>query len=84
MKRVTLFQGVDLLAHHDFDFDAQALCDAITSDMRVVEVPIPTRYTKESSSIAIGPSLRYVGRSVTTAAAESPVAISVAVAVTSI
>ncbi len=53
----------------DFDFDAQVLCDAITSDMRVVEVPIPTRYTKESSSIAVGPSLRYVARSVTTATA---------------
>lgn len=28
--------------------------DAISSGQRVVEVPIPTRYTKESSSIAIG------------------------------
>ena len=52
----------------DFDFDAQFLADAVTSGQRVVEVPIPTRYTKESSSIAIGASLRYVARSVQHAA----------------
>lgn len=48
----------------DFDFDAQFICDAITGGQRVIEVPIPTRYTSESSSIAIGPSLRYVSKSV--------------------
>ena len=52
----------------EFDFDAQLICDAITGGQRVVEVPIPTRYTRESSSIAIGPSLRYVAKSVTAAA----------------
>lgn len=52
----------------DFDFDAQFLCGAITGQQRVVEVPIPTRYSDESSSIAIIPSLRYVAKSVTTAA----------------
>ena len=45
----------------DFVFDSQLLVDAVTSGQRVVEVPIPTRYTKESSSIAIGRSLRYIG-----------------------
>lgn len=54
---------------NDFDFDAQFLCGAITGGQRVVEVPIPTRYTRESSSIAIGPSLRYCGRSVIEAGA---------------
>jgi glycosyl transferase family 2 len=44
----------------DFVFDSQLLVDAVTSGLRVVEVPIPTRYTKESSSIALGASLRYV------------------------
>jgi hypothetical protein len=44
----------------DFLFDSQFLVDAVTSGQRVVEVPIPTRYTKESSSIAIGRSLRYI------------------------
>ena len=44
----------------DFLFDAELLIDAVTSGQRVVEVPIPTRYTKESSSIAVSPSIKYV------------------------
>ena len=44
-------------------FDSQLLVDAVTLGQRVVEVPIPTRYTRESSSIALGPSMRYVGGS---------------------
>jgi glycosyltransferase involved in cell wall biosynthesis/2-polyprenyl-3-methyl-5-hydroxy-6-metoxy-1,4-benzoquinol methylase len=44
----------------DFMFDSQFIIDAVTSGQRVVEVPIPTRYTKESSSIPIGRSIRYV------------------------
>jgi hypothetical protein len=44
----------------DFSFDSQLLVDAVTAGQRVVEVPIPTRYTKEASSISIGLSLRYV------------------------
>jgi hypothetical protein len=44
-----------------FAFDAQFLVDAVTLGMRVVEVPIPTRYTEESSSIGVGRSFRYVG-----------------------
>ena len=44
----------------DFLFDTQFLVDAVTGGQRVVEVPIPTRYTKESSSISIVRSLRYV------------------------
>ncbi len=44
----------------DFVFDTQLLVDAVTSGQRVVEVPIITRYTKESSSISILRSLRYV------------------------
>jgi 2-polyprenyl-3-methyl-5-hydroxy-6-metoxy-1,4-benzoquinol methylase len=46
----------------DFSFDSQLLVDAVTTGQRVVEVPIPTRYTQESSSISVGRSLRYVGR----------------------
>jgi SAM-dependent methyltransferase len=45
----------------DFSFDSQLLVDAVTSAQRVVEVPIPTRYAEESSSISVGRSLRYVG-----------------------
>jgi Glycosyl transferase family 2 len=45
---------------NDFLFDSQLLIDAVTTGRRVVEVPIPTRYTKESSSIAINHSLTYI------------------------
>jgi glycosyltransferase involved in cell wall biosynthesis len=44
----------------DFLFDSQLLIDAVTLGHSVVEVPIPTRYTKESSSISVAASLRYV------------------------
>lgn len=45
----------------DFSFDSQLLVDAVTGGQSVVEIPILTRYTEESSSISIGRSLRYVG-----------------------
>ncbi len=48
----------------DFAFDSQLLIDAVTSGQRVVEVPIATRYTEESSSISIRRSVRYVAESV--------------------
>jgi 2-polyprenyl-3-methyl-5-hydroxy-6-metoxy-1,4-benzoquinol methylase len=48
----------------DFSFDSQLLVDAVTGGQRVVEVPIPTRYTQESSSISVGRSLKYVAHSV--------------------
>jgi hypothetical protein len=47
----------------DFVFDSQILIDGVTSGQRVVEVPIPTRYTMESSSISIGRSTRYIAAS---------------------
>jgi Glycosyl transferase family 2 len=47
----------------DFVFDSQMLVDAVTSGQRVVEVPIPTRYTEVSSSIGISRSFRYVAGS---------------------
>jgi len=48
---------------NDFLFDSQLLIDAVTTGQRVVEVPIPTRYTKESSSINVGSSLDYIVKS---------------------
>ena len=48
---------------NDFSFDAQFITEAIGRSTRIIEVPIPTRYTLESSSIAVGPSLRYVSNS---------------------
>ena len=47
----------------DFAFDSQLIVDAVTTGQRVVEVPIETRYTRESSSISVGRSLRYVAHS---------------------
>jgi hypothetical protein len=44
----------------DFLFDSQIVIDAVTSGLRVVEVPIPTRYTMESSSIAVSRSIAYI------------------------
>jgi len=52
----------------DFAFDSQLLADAVTAGLRVVEVPIPTRYTLESSSISVRRSLRYVASSLGTCA----------------
>ena len=55
----------------DFVFDSQLLADAVTTGQRVVEVPIPTRYTEESSSISVSRSLRYVTGSVAYVAKQS-------------
>ena len=49
------------------------LVDAVTSGLRVVEVPIPTRYTEESSSISILRSLAYVWRGIVYAARRAAV-----------
>jgi glycosyltransferase involved in cell wall biosynthesis len=49
----------------DFVFDSQMLIDSVLSGARIVEVPIPTRYTKESSSISIPRSLRYIRQTLT-------------------
>jgi SAM-dependent methyltransferase len=57
----------------DFAFDSQLLVDAVTSGLRVVEVPIPTRYTAESSSISVKRSLHYVASSLTAAVQGSAV-----------
>jgi hypothetical protein len=54
-----------------FPFDAELLVDAVTSGLRVVEVPIPTRYTRESSSISISRSVRYVAHGTAYAAMRS-------------
>jgi 2-polyprenyl-3-methyl-5-hydroxy-6-metoxy-1,4-benzoquinol methylase len=46
---------------NDFGFDSELLVDAVTTGQRVVEVPIPTRYSQESSSISVRKSMKYVG-----------------------
>jgi len=56
----------------DFAFDSQFLIDAISRGKRVVEVPITTRYTKESSSISIARSFRYVGSTLAYCVSRAP------------
>jgi 2-polyprenyl-3-methyl-5-hydroxy-6-metoxy-1,4-benzoquinol methylase len=55
----------------DFSFDSQLLVDAVTRGHRVVEVPIPTRYGDESSSISVLRSLKYVAHSLAYCARQS-------------
>jgi glycosyltransferase involved in cell wall biosynthesis len=43
----------------DFVFDNQILTQAIFFGYSIGEVSCPTRYSKESSSISLGPSIRY-------------------------
>ncbi len=45
----------------DFVFDSQMIVDAVLNKIRIEEVPIPTRYTLESSSISVRRSLVYIG-----------------------
>jgi glycosyltransferase involved in cell wall biosynthesis len=44
----------------DFVFDSQMIINAVLRGARIEEVPIPTRYTPESSSISVTRSLRYI------------------------
>jgi glycosyltransferase involved in cell wall biosynthesis len=44
----------------DFVFDSQMIVDAVQHKLRIEEVPIPTRYTLESSSISVKRSLVYI------------------------
>jgi hypothetical protein len=47
----------------DFVFDTEILVAAVVGGFPIQEVAIPTRYTRESSSINVGRSLEYIGRS---------------------
>jgi hypothetical protein len=47
----------------DFVFDTEILVAAVSGGFRIQEVAIPTRYTRESSSIAVRRSLEYVAQS---------------------
>jgi glycosyltransferase involved in cell wall biosynthesis len=55
---------VPFLSYNDaWVFDTQTTVDAITSGLRVVEMPVPTRYDQESSSLNVSGSLKYVASS---------------------
>lgn len=47
-----------------FVFDTEILVAAIVGGFRIQEVAIPTRYTRESSSVSVRRSIEYVFRSV--------------------
>lgn len=49
---------------NDFVFESQILVDAVVKRYRVVEVPIPTRYTTESSSLHLRGLFKYVWETV--------------------
>lgn len=48
---------------NDFAFDKQTTVDAVQTGLRVTEIPIPTRYDHESSSIPTIGSFKYVWHS---------------------
>lgn len=48
---------------NDFAFDKQTTVDAVMTGLRVTEIPIPTRYDHESSSIPTMGSFKYVWHS---------------------
>lgn len=57
----SFLEGVDYHAYSDdFVFDSQMVIEAVLRGARIEEVPIPTRYTRESSSISVTRSLRYI------------------------
>src|ERR1700686_5438262 len=53
----------------DFVFDTEILVDAVVGGFKIQEVAIPTRYTKECSSINVKRSLQYIAQSVGVCAA---------------
>lgn len=44
----------------DFVFDSQMVIEAIRRGVRITEVPIPTRYADDSSSVSVTRSLKYI------------------------
>jgi glycosyltransferase involved in cell wall biosynthesis len=60
--RHTVLERLNYHAYSDdFVFDSQMVVDAVLQRIPMEEVPIPTRYTMESSSINIKRSLVYIG-----------------------
>jgi glycosyltransferase involved in cell wall biosynthesis len=48
-----------LLNDDDFHFDTQVIAQANVKGLPTTEIPIPTRYFKEASSVGFGTSVRY-------------------------
>jgi SAM-dependent methyltransferase len=55
-----LLRSIPFLRNSDgFVFDQQLFAQVIARDARVLEIPIPTRYFHEASSVGFGTSVRY-------------------------
>ena len=55
-----LLRSIAFLRNSDeFVFDQQIFAQVIARDARVVEIPIPTRYFREASSVDLATSVRY-------------------------
>src|SRR5436305_1243731 len=53
-------ESVDFNANSDgFVFDTEIIAQGMARGLRIVEIPIETRYFDEASQIAFGPSVRY-------------------------
>ena len=56
----TLLRSIPFLRNSDdFVFDQQIFAQAIGTGARIVEIPIPTRYFREASSVGFWTSVRY-------------------------
>ncbi len=54
-------ENIDYHAYSDdFVFDSQMVIESILRGVRIVEVPIPTRYADDSSSVSVTRSLKYI------------------------
>ncbi|MEA2428121.1 MAG: hypothetical protein QOF37_1749, partial [Thermoleophilaceae bacterium] len=63
-----LLQGVPFLRNSlDFSFDSEILFQAVHFGYRVREVPAPTHYSDDSSSISVGPATVYALKTLWTA-----------------
>src|SRR3954453_13888034 len=60
-----LLRSIAFLRNSDeFVFDQQIFAQAIARDARVVEIPIPTRYFREASSVDFVTSVRYARQTI--------------------
>ena len=60
-----LLRDIAFLRNSDeFVFDQQIFAQVISRDARVVEIPIPTRYFREASSVDFGTSVRYARQTI--------------------
>jgi len=60
-------EGIPYHSYSDsYVFDSQMIVDAVLLGYRIEEVPIPTRYAPDSSSVSVANGLKYVGLTIWT------------------